>query len=128
MKKGNVECQKDIFCGVNVPTNGGGKTDFERTHLPVIECPDEVKKGEYFTINVEVGRDVPHPNEPGHFIQFIELYSGDTYLARMDLTGERTSPKMSASVSLDHDHGEIRAFERCNLHGVWESRKPIRVI
>ena len=128
MKKGGPECQSDIFCGVNTPKDPKTMTDLERKHTPVINCPAEVKKGECFTATVEVGRLLAHPNEPGHFIQFIELYSGDTYLGRMDFTAERICPKASFCVSLDHDHGEIRAFERCNLHGTWEADVPVKVI
>ena len=127
MKKGGPECQSDIFCGVNSPKNEKELTDLEKKHTPVIECPDVVEKGKCFIVNVEVGKLMAHPNEPGHSIQFIELYSGDTYLGKMDFTAERTCPKASFCVSINHDHGDIRAFERCNLHGVWEARKAIKV-
>jgi desulfoferrodoxin (superoxide reductase-like protein) len=30
-------------------------------------------------------------------------------------------------VRLDRDLGPLRAFERCNLHGVWEAQKSIAV-
>jgi superoxide reductase len=96
--------------------------------LPIISAPESVKKGECFEITVEVGKLLKHPNEPGHFIQFIELYAGDTFLARMDFTAKTTYPIMKVCVSLDHAHGNLRAFERCNLHGTWENEVDIEVI
>jgi superoxide reductase len=121
-------CAEDIFCGVNMVEDIDEATDLEKKHLPIISVPKKVNKGESFEVTVEVGKLLKHPNEPGHFIQFIELYSGDTYLARMDFTAKTTCPVMKVSVSLDHAHGKLRAFERCNLHGTWENDVDIEVI
>lgn len=121
------ECAEDIFCGVNTVANVEDASDLEKKHLPIISAPESVKKGECFEVTVEVGKLLQHPNEPGHFIQFIELYAGDTYLARMDFTAKTTCPVMKACVSLDHGHGKLRAFERCNLHGTWENEVDIEV-
>ncbi len=115
------ECAEDILCAVNTATDIEQATDLEKKHLPIISAPESVKKGEHFEVTVEVGRLLQHPNEPGHFIQFIELYAGDTYPARMDFTAKTTCPNMKVCVSLDHAHGKLRAFARCNLHGTWEN-------
>jgi superoxide reductase len=120
-------CAEDIFCGVNTVEDPGGATDLEKKHLPIITAPKSVKKDECFEVTVEVGKLLKHPNEPGHFIQFIELYAGDTYLARIDFTAKTTCPIMKVCVSLDHAHGKLRAFERCNLHGTWENDVDIEV-
>ena len=121
-------CEEDIFCGINRAADIDRPSDIEKKHLPIISAPAKVRKGEHFEVEVEVGKLMQHPNEPGHFIQFIELYAGDTYLARMDLTPKSTCPVMKVCVSLDHVHGKLRAFERCNLHGTWENDVDIEVI
>lgn len=121
------KCAEDIFCGANTVTDIEQASDLEKKHLPIISAPESVRKGECFEVTVEVGKLLQHPNEPGHFIQFIELYAGDTYLARMDFTAKTTCPVMKAYVSLDHVHGKLRAFERCNLHGTWENEVDIEV-
>lgn len=122
------ECIDDIFCGVNIVPKDEQADDLEKKHLPIISAPKRVKKGEKFEVTVEVGKLLAHPNEPGHFIQFIELYAGDTYLARMDFTAKTTYPVMKTTVCLDHGHGKLRAFERCNLHGTWENEVDIEVV
>jgi superoxide reductase len=122
-----VVCEEDIFCGVNTVKDIEQATDLEKKHLPIITAPKKVRKGEWFEVTVEVGKLLEHPSEPGHFIQFIELYSGDTYLARMDFTPQTTRPVMKVMVALDHDHDKLRAFERCNLHGTWEYEVDIKV-
>ena len=128
IKETGPECIEDIFCSVNIAPKMAEMSDLEKKHLPIITAPKRVKKNEPFEVTVEVGKLLAHPNEPGHFIQFIELYSGDTYLARMDFTAKTTSPIMKATICLDHSHGKLRAFERCNLHGTLENEFDIEVV
>lgn len=126
-KDSNSECAEDIFCGVNTTKDIEGASDLEKKHLPIIEAPDRVMRGEWFDVNVHVGALMAHPNEPGHHIEFIELYADDTYLARMDFAGQRCKPILCARLCLDHDYSRLRAFEHCNLHGSWEWDKEITV-
>jgi superoxide reductase len=77
---------------------------------------------------IEVGKHMQHPNEPSHYIEFIELYADDTYLARLDLTARMTGPVMKVSVALDHIHEKLRAFAHCNLHGTWEGQAEITIV
>jgi len=121
------KCADDLFCGVNKPGDASSMTDLEKKHTPVITAPRSVKQGQCFEVTIEVGKYLAHPNEPGHFIEFIELYVDDTYIARMDFTAKTTCPTMKVCVSLDHAHGTLRAYERCNLHGVWGAEAPIEV-
>lgn len=124
-----TSCEDDIFCGVN---DAGHKDPedmdaLEKKHTPVITAPDKVAKGEQFEVEVEVGKYKDHPNEHGHFIQWIEFYSGETFIGRVDLTSERSDPTVSFRVRLDHGHPLV-AFVHCNLHGTWASfEKEIEV-
>jgi len=118
---------KDLFAGINKPADPSNLTDLEKKHLPVIAAPDRVKPGECFEVTVEVGKLLTHPNENAHFIEFVELYAGHVYLARMDFTARTTCPVMKVCLSLPKDLGPLRAFGRCNLHGVWSAEKAISV-
>lgn len=122
-----VKCDKDLFCGVNVVKDSEHMTDLEKKHLPIITAPASIRKDECFEVLIEVGKLLAHPNEPGHYIEFMELYADRTYLARMDLTARSTCPIMKTCVSLGHIHGKLRAFAHCNLHGVWEGQAEIEV-
>ena len=115
-------CEEDIFCGINIAKSKDVEemSDLEKKHTPVIEAPVKVKKGESFEVRVEVGKHMNHPNENAHFIEWIELFSGDTFLARVDLVPRLSVPKVTFLVTLDHAHALI-AKERCNLHGQWQS-------
>jgi superoxide reductase len=118
---------RDLFCGVNTPQDADNPTDLEKKHIPVISAPDEVKAGECFEVTVEVGKLLDHPNERSHYINFVDLYCGDAFLTRLDLTPVSTCPVLKACVRLDKCCGPLKAFEFCNLHGTWMASKDIKV-
>lgn len=117
----------DLFAQVNTPKDWANLTDLEKKHIPVINAPESVKAGECFSVTVEVGQLLAHPNERAHHIEFIDLYEDKVYLCRADFSAVRTCPKVTFCVSLAKG-GVLRAFESCNLHGVWEATKPIAVV
>lgn len=120
-------CEQDILCGVRLPKDLNALSELEQKHLPVISAPQKVKKGEAFEVTIEVGKYKAHPNEPGHFIEWIELYSGDTLLFRVSLSGSLSQPRVIIPVKLTHAHGPLKARAKCNLHGLWEGTKDIEV-
>ncbi|MFO7900254.1 MAG: desulfoferrodoxin family protein [Planctomycetota bacterium] len=118
---------RDLFCCVNTPEDPENLTDLEKKHIPVITAPDEVKAGECFEVTVEVGKLLEHPNERDHFINFVDLYCGEVFLARLDLTPVTTCPVLRACVQLEAACGPLKAYEFCNQHGTWTSSKEIAV-
>ena len=43
-------------------------------HAPVIEAPDSVKAGDFFTVTAGLGKAIAHPNTVQHHISWISLY------------------------------------------------------
>jgi len=74
------------FTGVNRPMNADNMTQFEQMHVPGISCPNKVAPGDRFEVAIEVGKLYAHPSEHTHFIEFLDLYADETFLARADLT------------------------------------------
>jgi superoxide reductase len=122
-----MQAQTDFFSEVHKVLDPDNLSAFEKFHLPIISAPDTVKAEQPFEVTVEAGTELGHPNENMHFIEFIELYVGHVYLARMDYTAVTTLPILKATVVLNKNLGPLRAFLRCNIHGVWETSKPIKV-
>jgi superoxide reductase len=89
--------------------------DFEKKHTPHIDV-DETDGG--LLVTVTVGWDVPHPNQPDHYIAWIELLAGEASIARFDLSPVATDPVVSIVVKVDPGT-VLRAIEHCNLHGLW---------
>jgi superoxide reductase len=127
MGESKYSCEGDILCGVNLPKDKTNLTDLEKKHTPVITAPAKTKRDEVFEVKVEVGKLLAHPNEPGHFIEWIELYCGDTYLARTQLSGGTSFPAAVFNIKLSHACGPLKVWIKCNLHGIWESEKDISI-
>jgi len=100
------------------------------THTPKIEVPDTVKAGEPVEVRIRVG---PHPNTVEHSIRWVEVYyyeEGRAFnpvlLARVMFAPGYTEPDIVFKIAFKKS-GVIYALEYCNLHGVWEGRKEIKV-
>jgi superoxide reductase len=100
------------------------------THTPKIEAPDRVKAGEPFKVTIKVG---PHPNTPEHSIRWVEVYfyeEGRTYnpveVARVDFAPGYAEPEVTLTITLKKS-GVLYVLGYCNLHGLWEARKEIKV-
>lgn len=120
--------EKGMFCGNNTPKDPANMTEMEKKHTPVIECPDSVKAGEPFQVRINVG-EIPHVMEEGHHIQWIDVYSGQNFNTRIDLTPVFTKPEITVTLLKGGKHrtGTLKVIERCNLHGQWEASKEITV-
>jgi superoxide reductase len=101
------------------------------SHTPKIECPERVKAGEEFRLKIFVG---PHPNTVQHSIRYIEVFfyeEGRVFnpitLAKIDMSPEYVEPNISLSLKLNKS-GVIYVIEYCNLHGLWEARREIKVV
>ena len=76
-------------------------------HVPVLEKID----GGY---KVKVG-SVPHPMEDKHFIEWVELISGDSVQRQF------LNPGDAPEATFNTDATDVSAREYCNLHGLWRS-------
>ena len=117
----------DLFRGINRVKNSTNLTDLEKKHIPTIIAPDEAPYREPFEVEIIVGKDLPHPDHGDHFIQNVELYAGEAFLARSEFTPTVSGTPIHITLKLNYDT-PLLARSRCNQHGVWESEKMIRII
>ena len=120
--------EKGLFCGINQPSDSANLTEMEKKHLPVIECPDTVKSGEPFQVKIKVG-ELPHVSEEAHHIQWIEIKTGENLYSRVELVPVLSIPEVTVTLKKAGKHrtSSIRVIERCNIHGLWETKKDITV-
>ncbi len=118
---------RNLFLGVNRLADPQNPTDLEKKHIPVIDAPASIGRGECFAVTIEVGKMLAHPNQRDHFIEFIDLYADELFLTRLDLTAVNTCPKATMCLALSTPAKELRAYGRCNIHGVWVGSKAISV-
>ncbi|MEG1641499.1 MAG: class II SORL domain-containing protein [Synergistaceae bacterium] len=113
-------------------------------HVPVIEAPETVEAGQLFEIKASVGKEIAHPNKPEHHIVWIKLFylpEGSKLLielgnfefsahgAAMDITAQgpaKAEPTATIFTKIEKP-GTIYALSYCNIHGLWESSKEIKI-
>ncbi len=100
------------------------------THTPVIECPDVVKAGEPFEVKISVTK---HPNKVEHSIRYVDVFfveEGRAFnpvkVAKVKFTPEYAEAEAVIKLKLQKS-GTIVALAYCNLHGLWENYKEVKV-
>jgi superoxide reductase len=113
-------------------------------HVPVIDCPDAVKADEVFEVKVSVGKEIAHPNTTEHHIRWIQLFfkpDGEKFTYQVgnfefDAHGESTEGANAGPVYTHHavaaalkvkKSGVLHATSLCNIHGLWESSRAIKI-
>ncbi|MFA6378491.1 MAG: desulfoferrodoxin family protein, partial [Candidatus Omnitrophota bacterium] len=76
-------------------------------HVPVIE---KIAGG----IKVKIG-SVPHPMEPDHYIELIEVRTSD------EVHRKYLKPGMAPEAIFQVNAENVKALEFCNKHGLWTS-------
>ena len=113
-------------------------------HVPAIECPDEVGAGDVFDVKISLGREIAHPNTTEHHIRWIQLYfkpEGDKFayqVGNFEFTahGESTEGPDKGPVYTNHaatatlkisKTGTLVATAFCNIHGLWENARSVKI-
>lgn len=116
----------------------------EEKHVPVINCPDEVNSDEIFEVGITVGKEIIHPNTTEHHIRWAQLFfkpDGGKFTYQVgnfefNAHGESTEGANSGPVYTNHSvitalkikkSGTLYATSLCNIHGLWESSKAIKI-
>ena len=110
------------------------RKDYFDRHTPNIVCPDEVKKGEKFTVKVRIGTNYVHPDDFNHFITYIQLWNRETLLAETKyLPGtfgyKPNNPEVDFYIVAPEVSMNLTAMSLCTQHGLWSSEaKAIKVV
>ena len=128
-----IKVDQTLFDSINRVKNPEKRTPLEISHAPLILAPKTVKAGELFTVEISVGEKV-HVMGSAHWIEYIELAIGNEPAGRVSFQANGfMKPRATFSIALPKDaapNGMVTlvAFERCNLHGLWESTLDIAVV
>ena len=113
-------------------------------HVPVIDCADEVEAEKFFEVKVTIGKEVVHPNTTEHHISWLSLYflpEGEKFpyqIGRYEFNAHGASAKGPNTSSVYTHHaattwmktgkpGTLFAVSMCNIHGLWQSSKTIKI-
>jgi len=122
------------------------KADWQtEKHVPVIECPTEVKAGEIFPVKVTIGKGIGHPNTTEHHIRWVTVYfhpEGARFSYQVGhfefsahgeaVEGPNTGPvythhEVAFSMKVNQP-GTLYALAFCNIHGLWEYAQEVKVV
>ena len=113
-------------------------------HVPLIECADIVKADAFFEVKITIGKEIAHPNTTEHHISWVSLYflpNGEKFpyhIGRYEFTAHGASVQGPNTSSLYTQHavttwlktskpGALLAVSLCNIHGLWQSSKEVKV-
>ena len=110
---------------LNKPKDWKALTDMAKKHVPIITAPEKVKAKEPFAVKVKIGGidGIEHPNTLGHWINWIELYSSERLISRVEFAPELSDGYVVTVNMVLNETATLKARSYCNLHGVWEGRE-----
>lgn len=110
-------------------------------HSPIIEI---IEKENIVTVNISIGKEIPHPNTTEHHISWMDVYfqpDGEKFpyhLGKYEFASHGAStggPNTSTIFSepwvtikfRTEKSGTILAFSYCNIHGLWSSEAKLEL-
>lgn len=113
-------------------------------HIPVIDAPDSVKKGEFFKVTITVGKEIAHPNTTEHHIRWASLYfqpANEKFpyqIGKCEFTvhGESAQGPNTSTIFTHPEavftfktekSGKLFSASYCNIHGLWQYSKELLV-
>ena len=113
-----------IFPTITAPTfvrNPEDAKPFEAKHTPHIdiEVIDDIAQ-----VTVSAGYYVAHPNEHGHFFEWLMLFAEEQPIAHFVGASEILNPILTVEVNLP-SATLLEAMAHCNLHGTFKAEITI---
>lgn len=110
------------------------RKDYFDRHTPFILCPDEVTRGDKFSVKIRIGSNYPHPDDPSHYIHYIQLWNRETLLAETRFLpgtfgNKPNNPEVDFYMVAPDVSMNLTAIALCTQHGLWASEpKAIKVV
>jgi len=103
------------------------RKDYFDRHTPHIICEGIARKGEKFKVRVKVGDQYQHPDEPDHYISFVQLWNRETFLAQVHFTpgvlGNQPGQVEVEFYIVPLLSMNLTALSNCTKHGLWQSEQ-----
>lgn len=102
------------------------RKDYFDRHTPVVVCDSYATEGEKFKVKVRVGTEYNHPDDPDHFITYVQLWNRETFIAEAHFApGTLGSKPEHVEVDFYLVPGPVTmnlsAMSVCTKHGLWQS-------
>jgi superoxide reductase len=106
------------------------KKDYIDRHSAFVHCEPKAKKGEKFKVKVKVGDQYAHPDDFDHYIAYVQLWDGETFLAQANFVAGALG-NQAGQVEVDFyivptkNKMKLTAMAYCTKHGLWQSDEVI---
>ncbi len=105
------------------------KKDYIDRHSAFVHCESSAKKGEKFKVKVKVGDEYAHPDDFDHYIAYVQLWNGETFLAEATFTAGAMG-NQAGNVEVDfyivpQKKLKLTAMAYCTKHGLWQSEEVV---
>jgi superoxide reductase len=105
------------------------KKDYIDRHSAFVHCDSSAKKGEKFKVKVKVGDEYAHPDDFDHYIAYVQLWNGETFLAEATFTAGAMG-NQPGNVEVDfyivpQKKLKLTAMAYCTKHGLWQSEEVV---
>ncbi len=102
------------------------RKDYFDRHTPVIICDDMAKEGRKLKVKIRIGTEYSHPDDPDHFITYVQLWNRETFLAEAHFApGSLGNRPEQVEVDFYIVPGPVTmnlsAMAVCTKHGLWQS-------
>jgi superoxide reductase len=110
------------------------RKDYFDRHTPVIVSNDYAKEGEKLRVKVRLGTAYTHPDDPDHFIKYVQLWNRETFLAEAHFApGSLGNQAEHVEVDFYIIPGPVNlnlsAMAVCTKHGLWQSEsKEVKIM
>ena len=108
-------------------TDKEAKKDFIDKHSAFVHCEKQAKAGEKFKVKVKVGDQIKHPDDPDHYIAWVQLWNGEKMLAQANFI-EGALGNQAEKLEVDFyivpkTNMKLVAHAFCTKHGLWQSEE-----
>ena len=104
------------------------KKDYIDRHSAFIHADNSVKKGEKLKVKVKVGDEYKHPDDPDHYISWVQLWNREKMLAQTTFVegAMGNSPdnvEVDFYIAASGSTMKLTAQAFCTKHGLWQSEE-----
>jgi superoxide reductase len=110
------------------------RKDYFDRHTPFIICDETAKQGKKLKVKIRLGTEYTHPDDPDHFIKYVQLWNRETFLAEAHFApGSLGNQPEQVEVDFYIVPGPVSlnlsAMAVCTKHGLWQSEsKEVKII
>ena len=102
------------------------RKDYFDRHTPVVICDNLAREGEKFKVKIRLGTEYAHPDDPDHFISYVQLWNRETFIAEAHFApGALGNKAEHVEVDFYIVPGPVTmnlsAMSVCTKHGLWQS-------